>query len=69
VSAECKLHISFHGCKQFVAKIGTRYVVRGGFNEWAESNGYVVLYPQTVNSYTLPFNPEGCFDWWGYTGT
>lgn len=67
--AACKLHISFHGCKQFAGKIGTQYVLESGFNEWAERNGYVVLYPQTVASDTLPFNPEGCFDWWGYTGT
>jgi len=68
LNAECKLHISFHGCKQFADKIGTQYVVEGGFNAWAEANGYVVLYPQTVKSDTVPFNPEGCFDWWGYTG-
>jgi poly(3-hydroxybutyrate) depolymerase len=66
--AACKLHIAFHGCKQFPAKIGTQYVLHSGYNEWAESNGYVVLYPQTVASDTVPFNPEGCFDWWGYTG-
>jgi hypothetical protein len=68
LDAECKLHISFHGCKQYADKIGTQYVLEGGFNAWAEQNGYVVLYPQTVASDTLPFNPEGCFDWWGYTG-
>jgi hypothetical protein len=68
LNTECKLHISFHGCKQYADKVGTQYVVEGGFNEWAESNGYVVLYPQTVKSDSVPFNPEGCFDWWGYTG-
>jgi len=44
-------------------------VVRGaGFNEWAETNGLVVLYPQSKSSRVAPMNPLGCWDWWGYTG-
>jgi hypothetical protein len=28
-----------------------------------------VLYPQAVARYWWwPFNPRGCWDWWGYTG-
>lgn len=27
----------------------------------------MVLYPQVSKSTLLPENPEGCFDWWGYT--
>ncbi len=27
-----------------------------------------MLYPQTIASSTDPFNPKGCWDWWGYTG-
>ena len=26
-----------------------------------------MLYPQ-VNKSSLPYNPKGCWDWWGYTG-
>lgn len=26
-----------------------------------------MLYPQTIAS-VIPVNPEGCWDWWGYTG-
>ena len=39
-----------------------------GLNEIAEANNIIVLYPQVSKSTLLPENPEGCFDWWGYTG-
>ena len=38
----------------------------GGFNEWADSNDIVVLYPNAVADESLG-NPNGCWDWWGYT--
>jgi hypothetical protein len=28
----------------------------------------VVLYPQAAKSMFMPLNPQGCWDWWGYTG-
>jgi len=27
------------------------------------------LYPQAKKSTFLPTNPNGCWDWWGYTGS
>lgn len=63
----CTLHISFHGCKQYSAAVGDAYAKGAGFNEWADSNDLVVLYPQTDKSAMAPFNPNGCWDWWGYT--
>ena len=39
---------------------------QGGYNRWAEANNVVVLYPQLT---TRQFNPEGCWDWWGYSGS
>lgn len=39
-----------------------------GLNRWAETNNIIVLYPQTITSDVVPFNPKGCWDWWGYTG-
>ena len=63
--AACRLHIAFHGCRQGQEFIGERFAMAAGFNEWAEGNGIVVLYPQ-VNASLL--NPQGCWDWWGYTG-
>ena len=36
-----------------------------GYNEWAETNNIIVLYPYVK---PLPnINPNGCWDWWGYT--
>jgi len=65
----CRLHIAFHGCQQYAGKIGMDFVKGAGFNEWAEQNHLVVLYPQAAASATLPLNPNGCWDWWGYNDT
>lgn len=69
----CKLHIVFHGCKQYpsyqyfsgggMTTFGRTYVDNTGYNRWADSNNIVVLYPQTTNGNG---NPNGCWDWWGY---
>ncbi len=63
----CRLHVVFHGCQQNVASIREKFVQEAGYNEWADSNRLVILYPQTKSS-MLPLNPKGCWDWWGYTG-
>ncbi len=62
---ECRLHIAFHGCRQGKEFIEDRFARMSGLNEWAESNHIVVLYPQVDKSL---MNPQGCWDWWGYTG-
>ena len=36
-----------------------------GFARWADTNRFIVLFPQVAAS---PINPQGCWDWWGYTG-
>lgn len=64
----CQLHINFHGCQQNAESVGTEYVENNGLNNWADNNHLVVLYPQTKNSMFMPLNPQGCWDWWGYTG-
>ncbi len=64
--ASCRVHIVFHGCKQNAERVGEAVTVGAGFNRWAESNGIVVLYPQTDDGWS---NPNACWDWWGYTGT
>jgi hypothetical protein len=61
----CRLHISFHGCKQHVAAVDDAYLTQTGLNHYADSNDLVILYPQAAAS---AFNPNGCWDWWGYTG-
>ncbi|MDR2165115.1 MAG: hypothetical protein LBO79_05715 [Zoogloeaceae bacterium] len=65
----CRLHIAFHGCRQYAGKIGMDFVKGAGFNEWAEANRIVVLFPQAASSSFIPANPNGCWDWWGYNDT
>jgi len=62
----CKLHVSLHGCLQGAGTIGEIYVSHAGWNKWAEANNIIVLYPQAISTVN-PLNPEGCWDWWGYT--
>ncbi|MDR2880795.1 MAG: PHB depolymerase family esterase [Azoarcus sp.] len=59
----CRVHIAFHGCQQNVATTGETWPRQSGYNEWAETNRLLVLYPQTSNT----GNANGCWDWWGYT--
>ncbi|HUO79998.1 MAG TPA: PHB depolymerase family esterase [Steroidobacteraceae bacterium] len=63
----CRLHVAFHGCHQGAEFVGEAFVRDAGYNRWADAHRLVVLYPQTRRSALLPMNPEGCWDWWGYT--
>jgi poly(3-hydroxybutyrate) depolymerase len=68
--ADCRLHVTFHGCRQNADAQGPERVhddfVRGaGYNRWAAANRIVVLYPQATAS---PGNPNACWDFWGYSG-
>jgi len=71
----CRLHVAFHGCEQYAAKIGDRFAKEAGYNAWADANRVIVLYPQAaqwlrplVDPSELSANPQGCWDWWGYSG-
>ncbi len=64
----CRIHVAFHGCRQGSGFVGKDFVQKAGFNRWAGANRIVVLYPQVARSYVWPFNPKGCWDWWGYSG-
>jgi poly(3-hydroxybutyrate) depolymerase len=64
--AACRVHIALHGCKQNAETIGLLFVSYTGYNRWADTNNIIVLYPQTKSSPFLPFNPDACWDWWGY---
>ena len=67
--AGCRLHIAFHGCLQSQEVVGDAWYGHAGYNKWAATNRIIVLYPQTKASDVDPLNPDGCWDWWGYTGT
>jgi predicted esterase len=60
----CRIHVAFHGCKQSTSAVGDAFYKHAGYNEWADTNHLVVLYPQTIA--TQGSNPNGCWDWWGY---
>lgn len=62
----CRLHIALHGCVQSVAEVGTAYIDGSGYNEWADANNFIVLYPQIKATHSNPSNPNGCWNWWGY---
>lgn len=66
--ARCGIHVVLHGCSQGVEYVGDAFARGAGYNEWAESNRLIVLYPQVASSKIAPMNPYGCWDWWGYTG-
>ena len=64
----CRLHVAFHGCRQGTEFVGEAFVRDAGYNRWADLHDLVVLYPQVRSSWFWPLNPQGCWDWWGYTG-
>jgi poly(3-hydroxybutyrate) depolymerase len=63
----CKVHVALHGCEQGAAVIGDKYYKTTGYNEIADTNDIIVLYPQVQPSKTIPQNPLGCWDFWGYS--
>lgn len=75
----CKIHVAFHGCKQVYNRnpeafdtspddasnpFGLQFVKYAGYNEWADTNDLIILYPQAQKAQFM--NPRGCYDWWGY---
>ncbi len=66
-SSTCKVHVAFHGCEQGASKIGNLFYTTTGYNELADANNIIVLYPQVQASNLVPFNPKGCWDFWGYS--
>lgn len=63
----CAVHIAFHGCRQGASEIGARFYRDVGYNAFADANRLIVLYPQAHVSKGIPFNPRGCWDFWGYS--
>jgi hypothetical protein len=81
--ATARVHIALHGCKQGYNYVnfaygrpdsanqpsyGDRYVTTTGYNHIADSNNIIVLYPQVQGrDDDIAQNPDGCWDWWGYS--
>lgn len=66
-SESCRVHVVFHGCLQTTQAIGNRFYTSTGYNQVADANKIIVLYPQAEPSPVYPYNPKGCWDFWGYT--
>jgi len=70
----CRLHVALHGCRQAATASNQDFARYAGYNAWATRHAAVILYPQVgPTDYAwyapwLPLNPEGCWDWWGYSG-
>jgi poly(3-hydroxybutyrate) depolymerase len=63
----CRVHVAFHGCYQSASVIGDHFHGRAGYNLLADANDIIVLYPQVEASWFYPYNPRGCWDFWGYS--
>jgi len=63
--SSCAVHVVFHGCKQGLAAVQDQFVKGSGYARWAESNRLILLFPQIRPG---DLNPNGCWDWWGYSG-
>jgi hypothetical protein len=66
---QCRVHVALHGCLQSESDIGEDFVRHAGYNEWADTNRIIVLYPQIKAVDLTQFgvtNPQSCWDWWGY---
>ncbi|MDP2609370.1 MULTISPECIES: poly(3-hydroxybutyrate) depolymerase [unclassified Oceanobacter] len=66
-NSRCRIHVALHGCKQSYDEIGDAYIRTTGYNQMADSNRLIVLYPQVNVSDFAPLNPLGCWDYWGYS--
>lgn len=66
-SQTCRVHVAFHGCRQGAGLVGDHFYRRAGYNEVADANHIIVLYPQVRTSRFYPYNPRGCWDFWGYS--
>lgn len=64
-NSNCRVHVSLHGCQQGIGFLEDEYARHTGYNEVAELNDVIVIYPQAAAS---AMNMNGCWDWWGYTG-
>ena len=64
----CRIHVAFHGCLQQAsnASVGSAFYQHAGYNEWADTNHIIVLYPQTIVGTGTESNANACWDWWGY---
>jgi predicted esterase len=60
----CRLHVVFHGCRQNADEVDDKFVRYAGYNQWADVNNIIVLYPQTTSTFMR--NPRACWNWFDF---
>lgn len=58
----CKVHVAIHGCMQGADYVGDKFIAHAGYNEWADANNMIVLYPQVNSSMTTKALASAAFD-------
>jgi hypothetical protein len=74
-TANCQVHVVLHGCQQGIDQhIYDNFVEHAGYLRWAAPLRLVLLFPrvEAIKPYARGAwdnvaNPNGCWDWWGYT--
>ncbi len=61
----CRVHVVFHGCQQNATAVKDAVYAHAGYNNWADNNNFIMVYPQTT-TLGFPTNNNGCWDWWAY---
>ncbi|XP_063959131.1 poly(3-hydroxybutyrate) depolymerase-like [Lytechinus pictus] len=64
-ASNCRIHIALHGCLMQYDAINDAYIRYSGYNEVADLNDIIIIYPQTIAK-QMGGNPNACWDWWGY---
>lgn len=62
----CPGHIAFHGCLQSPEFVTQAFIEKSGYLQAAEKYNAIIFFPSVIKT---PNNPNGCWDWWGYTGS
>ena len=66
INGPCRIHVAFHGCRQNADEVDDAFIRHAGYNEWADANNIIVLYPQTTSSFGR--NPKACWNWFDFNG-
>lgn len=64
LNQRCRLHVAFHGCQQNADSVDDKFIRHAGYNQWADANNIIVLYPQTTSVFGR--NPKACWNWFDF---
>lgn len=64
INGSCRVHVAFHGCRQNAEEVDDKFIRHAGYNQWADVNNIIVLYPQTTSTFVR--NPKACWNWFDF---